>query len=557
MSDKIFGNRVVVAGTMLSAACLGYVYIFDRIAPSDAESSPIFRFLLATYDLKSAWLVLAVCLLALLWRRSTPILTLADFLARRATAIIFSGVILSALGSIALYRSYPLSMDEYAAVFQSKVFAMGQLAAHLPPPLIHWLILPGFNGKFLIASSDTGHVIETYWPGFALLLAPFQALGVPWLCNALLAGIALCLIFQITTAMTGDRRAGGFALLFTIASGAFFANAISFYAMQAHLTANLLFAWLLLTPTKGRALAAGIVGSVALVLHNPVPHMLFAAPWLFAMIRQKDQRRYLPPLLLGYLPLSIAIGFGWVLLRMQIGADVPHGALTGGAVAAIFGWPDVAMLTIRAAALAKMWVWAVPGLYLFALIGRLRLGCNPHVRLLTQSAVLTFAGYLFVNLDQGHGWGYRYFHSAWGAIPILAGCAMSGRNDSDDRLVAFAGAAAILSLLLIVPLQLSQIDGFIAQHLAQLPPARRPGNNVYFIRPRGGFYLADMIQCDPGLRSQDLLLVSYGPQQDAAFIRAHWPDAVEIGAGRWGEQWYLGPIDRSFAFPAAPLTRSQ
>ncbi len=128
----------------------------------------------------------------------------------------------------------------------------------------------------MVASSLTGHVIETYWPGFALLLAPFQALGAPWLCNAILAGIALYLIYQITTEITGERRAGGFALLFTIASGAFFANAISYYSMQAHLTANLLFAWLLLKPTNRSALAAGVVGSLALVLHNPVPHMLFA-----------------------------------------------------------------------------------------------------------------------------------------------------------------------------------------------------------------------------------------------------------------------------------------
>jgi len=29
--------------------------------------------------------------------------------------------------------------------------------------------------------------IEYYWPGFALLLAPFEFLKVPWLCNASLA----------------------------------------------------------------------------------------------------------------------------------------------------------------------------------------------------------------------------------------------------------------------------------------------------------------------------------------------------------------------------------
>src|SRR5205823_3017327 len=98
------------------------------------------------------------------------------------------------------------------------------------------------------------------------------------------------------------------------------------------------------------------------------------------------------------------------------------------------------------------------------------------IRLLGWSAMLTFVVYLFVRFDQGHGWGYRYFHSAWGVIPILAGCAMTDRAQANSRLVSFAGAAAILSLLIMVPFQLNQIDGFISGQLAQLRAPRRPGN---------------------------------------------------------------------------------
>ena len=75
-----------------------------------------------------------------------------------------------------------------------------------------------------------------------------------------------------------------------------------------------------------------------------------------------------------------------------------------------------------------MWIWAPPCSFIFAVLGGWRLRENRVVRLLVQSAVLTFAGYLFVRFDQGHGWGYRYFHSAWGVIPILAGCAMTPRR---------------------------------------------------------------------------------------------------------------------------------
>lgn len=410
--------------------------------------------------------------------------------------------------------------------------------------MINWLIAPGFHGAFLIASPETGQAIEGYWPGFSLLLAPFEFLNVPWLCNALLGGSAIYLLYHITFEITGDRRAAAWAMLFGIASGVLIATAISYYSMQAHLTLNLLFAWLLLSPTRSRALAAGLMGSLALVLHNPLPHLLFALPWIVSIATNKDSRRYLAPLIAGYLPMTLGLGLGWVILTSSmtpVSHEVPlMRALASGA----FRLPDVNILNMRVAALAKMLVWAVPGLFVLAAWGRVRMRDNPHVRLLTQSAVLTFVGYLFVNLDQGHGWGYRYFHSAWGAIPILAACAMTDSPEADRRLESFVGASCILSLLIIVPFQMFQIEHIISRHLNQLPQPMKPGNNIFFINSSGGFYLADMIQIDPLLRTPDLLMASQGAGADADLIRRVWPKAKKIRDGAWGQQWYLGPIDQ-------------
>jgi hypothetical protein len=239
------------------------------------------------------------------------------------------------------------------------------------------------------------------------------------------------------------------------------------------------------------------------------------------------------------------IGVGWILLRQDIAAGLPGGEMSRGVAAGVFAWPAAAIINMRTAALVKMWVWALPCLFVIALLGRLRHPDNRQVRLLAQSAVLTFAGYLFVRFDQGHGWGYRYFHSAWGAVPILAGCAMAGRlnreSTADSRLIAFAGAAAVLNFAVVMPLQLHQINAFITRHLAELPPPRRPGNNVYFIHPRGGFYVADMVQFDPLLRDPDLKLVSHGAELDAELIRQNWPGAVKVAQVPAAEQWYLGP----------------
>jgi hypothetical protein len=510
---------------------------------SSAGFSPIFRYLLTVYDVRTAWLALAVCFLAAFWKQPTLIIRLVDVIGQHPYTMALASVALIALGAIVVYHDYPFSMDEYAAAFQSKIFASGHLFVVLPKDLVDWLVVRGFNGAFLNASQETGVAIEHYWPGFALLLAPFEFLGVPWLCNALLAGLAMVLIHWITQEITDDRRAAGWALLFTVASGAFVADALSYYSMQAHLTANLLFVALLMKPTAYRVFGAGLAGSLALILHNPLPHTLFAVPWIVAMAMDRDQRPYLLPLTLGYAP-GVGVGLSWLMFRADL-ASLPVGvSALGGLASGIFAWPDSVLLNMRVAALAKLWLWAVPCLFVFSLLGGLRHRDNRHVHLLMQSAVLTFIGYLFVRFDQGHGWGYRYFHSAWGVIPILAGCAMNSRSDAERRLISFAGAAAILSLVVVMPYQLREIDEVISQHLAQLLPAKRPGNNVYFIHPRGGFYVSDMIQFDPLLRNRDLLLVSHGEEQDTQLIRRNWPSAIKIFSGRVADQWYLGPQDQ-------------
>jgi hypothetical protein len=541
-------RRIHLAGVLLCAICLAYFYLLDHVLFSSAHFSPIFRLLLTVYDSRTSWLALAICLLAALWNRPAPILRLVEFFGEHPYPIALASVALTALGAVVVYHDYPFSMDEYAAVFQSKIFASGQLFVQLPRDMVDWLVVRGFNGSFLIASPETGRAIEHYWPGFALLLAPFEFFKVPWLCNAALAGLAIYLIYWITKEITGDRRAAGWALLFTVASGAFVAEALSYYSMQAHLTANLLFVALLLKPSGYRALSAGIVGSLALILHNPFPHTLFAVPWIVAMATDRDQRPYLLPLMLGYLP-GVVVGLGWLIFRSDIASAAHATSLVSEITYGVFAWPDSTLVNMRAAAVAKMWLWAVPCLFVFALLGRLRHRGNRHVRLLAQSAILTFFAYLFVRFDQGHGWGYRYFHSAWGAIPILAGCAMADRSDAQDRLVSFAGAAAILNMLIVMPFQMHQISEVISQHLAQLPAPKRPGNNVYFIHPRGGFYVADMVQIDPLLRERDLLLVSHGAELDTQLIRRNWPNAVKITSQPAADQWYLGPQDQRVPMP--------
>jgi hypothetical protein len=62
---------------------------------------------------------------------------------------------------------------------------------------------------------------------------------------------------------------------------------------------------------------------------------------------------------------------------------------------------------------------------LLAPVGAWRWRHNPHCRLLVAAALVTFLGYLLVPLDHGHAWGFRFFHSTWMVLPLLAAGALA------------------------------------------------------------------------------------------------------------------------------------
>jgi hypothetical protein len=104
-----------------------------------------------------------------------------------------------------------------------------------------------------------------------------------------------------------------------------------------------------------------------------------------------------------------------------------------------------------------------------------------------------------------------------------------------------AGWAVALSLVLANGLRVVQVDGFLARHLAQVPPLARPAaagkQEILFIAPEQGFYTRDMVRNDPLLRGPRLLMVYDGPERAAALMARRFPDYTRTAQGKWGELW--------------------
>ncbi len=531
--------RSLVALTAgVSALLAAWLWELQRRSPGE-EALEIFGRLFVYGDAPAAWLFLPILALACWPPLQRAALRFARALGEHPVAAASACAIAFALGARFIYQAQPLSLDEYAPVFQSELFAAGRLTAQAPPGLLDFLVPRDMQEFFFSASRTTGEVASGYWPGFALLLTPFTRLGVPWLLNPLIGAATIWLVQRAALDLFGSRELAGLAALITLGSAAVTLNALSFYAMPAHLLLNLAFAALLAAPSARRALAAGALGSLALTLHNPFPHVLFAAPWLVWLALRADRARTLPALAAGYLPLSLLLGVGWSLLLAGFAGGSAGTAARAAEPGAVFAWPSGAIVAVRAIGFAKLWLWAAPAAPLLALLGIRAARRDVRLSLWTASAALTALGYFFVPFDQGHGWGYRYFHSAWAAIPLLAVAALHAVHDERSRagLSGFAAACALASLVVLGPLRAHQVHAFIAGHLAQLPLAARGTPQLVLVNTAAGYYAIDLVQNDALFARRPLAMESLGAAADAEMRRRHFPNLVLLAADERGQVW--------------------
>ncbi len=536
----------------LGGTALAQVFIWRAGAGNPDGFSPIFAFLLSAFDGHGNLLLLAVAVGAYLLRGRAGALAAVNAAGARPWLVAAVAFPLLCAGSLLAYHAYPLSMDEYTALFQAQTLAAGKRAGAFPPELVDALIPGVFQNYFFLVSHATGAVSASYWPGFALLLAPFAALGVPWMANPAIGALTLPALHRLTQQVTESREAAGWALALALASAAYVVTSISFYSMPAHLLCNALYALLLLRPTVPRALLAGLVGSLALTLHNPFPHLLFAAAFFVWLCTRPRAPVLLAALIAGYLPLALLLGVGW---QTHLGELVRAGAPPAAhppppplidqiarQLRAVLTLPDARLVLARLSALAKIWTWGAAFLLVLAAMGFWEARRRTGVRLLAAALAITFLGYLFVPFDQGHGWGYRYIHSAWFVLPLLAAIPLAGSEALKDAdLRRMAAWAVVLSALLATGLRLVQVDSFISSQRAQVPPlaasadADRP--QVVFVNVRAGFYTRDLVQNDPFLRGPRVTLVYEGAERAAALMAARFPQYRRTEQAEWGELW--------------------
>ena len=442
-------------------------------------------------------------------------------------------------------RGIAYAPDEMGAILQARTFAAGHITPRVAPELVQSIAPRILQGDIIQIQRATGRYTPTYWPGYALLMTPFALFGIEWACNPVITALSIALLGLLTKRLLKSEEAGVWAGVFALSSAQIALSAACYFSMPAHLLFNLAFVWFFINNTKKSAFVAGLLGGFALVLHNPAPHLSFALPWIAWVLLRR--RAHIAPMLLGYALVFVPMGLGWsahlgsfdagqAVLAAKMPQQSSRFAEILARLAGVFRAPDSLLLLARGAGLCKFIVWATPGLAGLAWLGwlssrRSKTENAPYLWLLGASLVFNFAVYFLVRFDQGHGWGFRYLHQSWLALPILGAAFVAQQSPSFKKIVALC---CVLGLLVVIPSRALQMRSLFSDALALRPPASTTPS-ISFIVEVGEQNV--WIQNDPFLRDSQWNLRFDSPAQNAILARHFLKNARQNARGRWGETW--------------------
>jgi len=419
----------------------------------------VFYYLFAQNEPASLLVVALFSAGAALWfRRSQPLVEdrpvengiLTGWACIAVAVVVFA---IAAIGTQTVFHNYLVTADEYLADFQARIFLRGKFQAEVPSA---WVSAERFlNLPFFVQYFPTTHSWNSvYLPVYAAMRAVFQSVGLQSLLNPFLAALTVLAVYGTARNIWPESKTNALvAIGLLVSSSQFLVMSMTSYSMPAHLALNAIWLWLYSRPDRGWFYLAPLVGVLAIGLHQPIVHALFALPFLLRLVLQRRWRAVLifAPIYLA----GCALWFAWQA-RYQVGG--------GGGIGSLFKILNPRMPIIQSMNLLLLIGWASLATPFLAVLGASQFfKVRPIIQDSILSCLLTFGFYFFFYLDQAHGWGYRYFH---GAIVCFLIVAVAGFNRLSNlvgqrRATKFVLVGIAASLLIQFPLRCFEAERFV------------------------------------------------------------------------------------------------
>lgn len=415
-------------------------------------------------------------------------------------------------GHYLVLSGHDLSRDEQMATFDAQVFGQGQLVA---PITGLWRDhVDALNTMFMYPTSETAGWISAYLPLNAALRALFGLIG-----DAALTGPAMLLLGAVALwgcvrrIWPADREAAVVALLLYLGSGQILFNGMTAYAMPAHLALNLCWLWLFLRKTMWADLAALAVGFVAVGLHQPIMHPMFAAPILFLLVLERDWRR-VTLYFLGYAAIGAFWAWWpnamWALVEADSAAPKEQGVDYVSRLILTVTQGDGLRFANMVANILRFFAWHHLLLLPLLPLGLAIAGQSRLVAALTAGIVLTIAVMFVILPYQGHGFGYRYLHGLIGNFILLAVFGWMTLGEAQARWRTLLLRTTVAGLVIVLPLQAWMAHSFYAPFARASEQIEASRADYVVVGESDAPFVVDLVINPPGLDQRPIRLVRDG-----------------------------------------------
>jgi hypothetical protein len=418
---------------LLVGLLLALIFQADRLSQPELGGN-IYYFLFANLE-PPIFVLLILSIPVIFWMIRKDWCSFQNFNLPRSMVWWIAGAVflVTWIGLMTVYHSYPFSMDEYLAVFQAKIFHRGSLFGEIPEKW--WSFAQGLTPHFVYLHIQDHRWIANYLPGYAMLRALAQFIQIEAFLNPLLSAGSVLITWQIAKKIWPNEQSQSLICVVLLAtSSQFLITGMSFYSMPCHLCLNLLWLYLFL---RGGRLGHGLapwIGIAALNLHQPNVHAMFVIPFLVQMAVSRVWKKiFYYAMIYG---LGCLICFWWMDIRKPptplrqsaqvISKSIPNhlqniNASTTKSFRDALHLPKLDQFVLQPMNLALFASWQSLALTLFSLLALGSWKKMPqNLKLLGFGICLTFGFYLFFNSTQGHGWGYRYAHAVLGNFVFIA-----------------------------------------------------------------------------------------------------------------------------------------
>lgn len=427
----------------------------------------------------------------------------------------------TALGGPIVMHQFPLSMDEYVAEFQTRIFAAGRITVPVAP---EWREFTGALRPVYVAADPAGQFwTSMYWPIYPAMRALFSIARVDSLLNPLFAAASVFLVYLCAQRLwPNDRSRAWIAAVFLASSSQFLFMSMTAYAMPAHLFFTLLWLYAYARGDRAGWIAAPIIGVVALGLHNPFPHALFVAPFLLHLLTQK--RWGWTAYFAVVYAVGIAVWAAWMLaFQSPLVGPIPASRL--------FEWPGMPNVLTQGLSFSLLLTWQTPLLAILTIWSAASWRSLSNMeRCLVAGVAVSLAFHTFIYTSQGHGWGYRYTYATLGSM-ALVGASAAGRMR--DALGAALSRRLLVSSIAVtivvqVPVRAWQIEHHVRPFAQLHDYVNHIDADVVIIDPTSSWYGIDLIRNDPFLQQKPKVLSAYFISPDVARSLARRGDRVHL-----------------------------